>query len=452
MPGSSKSPSQIEKAARKSAKKAAKRAAKKRKLESGSSMDESKESTVNSDSASSPVTVFGNMDAAGSVSASVGVDAAGSVSESGDMDAESVIDDMPDNDVEKFHRFIVNNREDILSMLTETTRWKEEMSFAADFSNGNETLKAENESLRKKLAIAEGRINRLEHQVEILTTKTTDLTVRSMRDNILIKNMDEEKDEKPFRIIQKVKAYFSKELKIQETDLEGIDIERCHRLGKFVQGKVRNIVLKLNSKGKDIITSHWQNLRSNCPIKISDQYPPEIHAKRDKLWPVFSQAKTEGKKPKWIRDQLLVDGKVLTATQDKVTDINMDIADAAAQMKTQHNAVTTKDGNHFQAHSVPIKSKDDVIPAVKALCADSRVSGAAHAMYAYRVGTERYSVHNWEDDGKWGAGRWIMSALTERGVYNQLICITRWHSGKNLGNVRFEVIKQLANEAITAIK
>ena len=64
-------------------------------------------------------------------------------------------------------------------------------------------------------------------------------------------------------------------------------------------------------------------------------------------------------------------------------------------------------------------------------------------MYAYRVGTERYSIHNWEDDGEWGGARWIMEAISSKNVYNRLVCVTRWYGGKHMGRARFETIKEM---------
>ena len=465
--------------AKKAAKKAAKRDSKKRKLESGSSgLDDSSilASTMTSARADSPATVFKSVDAdnvnananvaanaanadnadnAIDVNYDVNYDADTDVNSDANSDAKSDVSSGIGGRLDSYSdmmSFIYTNREKILSILTSTCKWKEEMSFASGFDNELEELRNENTDLKKRLAVAEGQIARMGSQVQTLNSKTTDLTVRSMGDNVLIKNMDEIKDETQDAITRKVTAYFAKDLNVQENDLKLIDIQRAHRIGKFVQGRVRHIVVKLNSKGKDIIMAHWKNLHPECPIRMAEQYPPEVHARREKLWPVFTQAKEDGRKAKWLKDQLMVDGKVLTAPQDKVTDVNIDTIDVASQMKTNHTPMTTKEGSHFQAHSVPIQSKDDVIPAIKALCADSRVSGATHVMYAYRVGTERYSVHNWEDDGEWGAGRWIMGAIADRGVYNQLICISRWKNGQNLGKERFQIIKQLAHEAISDIK
>ena len=375
-------------------------------------------------------------------------------SDTENMDDRDNMDDVPDMDDmdDMFRRYIAKNRNIVLDMLIDSSRWEEEMRFESDIRDELKTIKDQNQDLKKKLSIALGTITRLESKVESLTAKTTDLTERSMRDNVIIKNMDEDQDENLNTITRNVLDYFERELNIAASDMENVRIERAHRMGKPVRGRNRHIVVKLNSRGKDIAMKHLRNLNRNCPIRMSDQHPPEVHANRDKLWPLYSKARDEGRKAKWISDQLLVDGKIYKPTKDKVADINLDVTEKAATMTPKHTAITTKDESSFQAHIVPVKSKDDIIPAVKALGADTRIAGATHVMYAYRVGSERHSIHNWEDDGEWGGGRWIMEAIAQRGVYNQLICITRWHNGKNLGKLRFEVIKELANDVITAIQ
>ena len=153
---------------------------------------------------------------------------------------------------------------------------------------------------------------------------------------------------------------------------------------------------------------------------------------------------------KWNQDELIVDGRTMKSRQDVNTDINKDTTEAATKVKARHTTITTKDNNSFQGHSVHIESVDDVIPAVKALGSDIRISGATHVMYAYRVGNQKHSCHNWDDDGQWGGGRTIMQSIQSKQLYNTLICVTHWSGGRNLGGERFDCIKGAAETAISA--
>ncbi len=230
-------------------------------------------------------------------------------------------------------------------------------------------------------------------------------------------------------------------MKVAAGEMTKIHIARAHRIGKSTKYRTRNIVIKLNSRGKSIIMKHLKNLDRGSTVKVVEQFTPEVHAKRDKLWPMYIEAKQQGKPARWNIDQLNMDGRTVRPPKDRNRDINMDTNDVAMKMKVKHIAMISKENNHFQAHTVQIASVDDVVPAIKAMCADSRVAGASHVMYAY----------NWEDDGEWGGARWIMGAIQQRKTYNQLVCVTRWFGGRNMGQARFDTIKELSNIAIDGL-
>ena len=84
-----------------------------------------------------------------------------------------------------------------------------------------------------------------------------------------------------------------------------------------------------------------------------------------------------------------------------MNDISLDVTKRTLEMKPKRAAVMTMNRSHFQGHIVPIKSVDDVIPAIQALCRDQRVAGASLLVYAYQVGNENYYISNFEDDAEW---------------------------------------------------
>jgi hypothetical protein len=362
---------------------------------------------------------------------------------------------------DEFWKFLKENREAISEAIMRNTTLEIEKK-VTDQDEEIKVLKEDNTDLRKRLAVCEGIIAKNERAVRNTTEKVTDLQTRSMRDNILIKNMSEEAWEDDSTLEAKTKTFLEQELKIPSTEMRNLQIERIHRIGNKsrrnpqssnTQGPAytRNVVAKLNSRGKSIVMRNLKNLRRDCPMKITEQFPPEVHAQRNKLWPVFIAAKEDGKKTKWMQGQLQVEGKTFTAPEDRNKDINLDTTDVATKIKPKHTAVIAKDRSYIQAHTIPLTSADDVTPAVKALYADMRISGASHVMYAYRVGNEYRSIHNYEDDGEWGSARYIMEAIQEHGVYNQLVCVSRWCSDRALGRARQETVKELADLAIQGL-
>ena len=123
-----------------------------------------------------------------------------------------------------------------------------------------------------------------------------------------------------------------------------------------------------------------RHLHRECPVRATEQYPPEVHAGRNKLWPLFIEAKQKGEDPKWNIDELQVGQRKFKPPKDRIMDINLDSTEAAMKLNPKHTATATKDNSHFQGHCVAIKDKDDVIPAIQALCSDTRVAGATHIM------------------------------------------------------------------------
>jgi hypothetical protein len=315
-----------------------------------------------------------------------------------------------------------------------------------------ETLQKENLELRYRLAIAEGSMTRNHLAVKKLEGRMNDVVSRSMRDNIIIKNMDEENNEDNDRIEQKIMGFLESSLNIPADEMRKITIERAHRIGQKNDGsRSRNIAVKMNSKGKTIVMKHLKNLDRNSSVKVVEQFPPEIHAARNKLWPAFVSAKQEGKNVRWNQDKLRVDGKLISPPSDRNNDINLDTTEVAMNLRVKHTSVVSSENSHYQGHTVKITSVDDVMPALKALCADTRVAGASNLMYAYRVGTEQYCVHNWDDDGAWGSARWIMDTIQKKSVYGHLVCVARWSSSQHLGRAHMDTIKTISELALQGI-
>jgi predicted DNA-binding protein YlxM (UPF0122 family) len=363
--------------------------------------------------------------------------------ESEPMESEKLLDE------DAVWRFLRENVGAVVQKIMTSEEWRECMT-TQDYTMRE--LEEENKQLKSRLAIAEGALTRCEKTVKRLEEKVTDLTARSMRDNIILKNIEETTEEKNLDIEEKVRTVLKTELKIPEAEMSKIEVERAHRTGQQVTGRSRNIVAKLNSKGKSVVLGHLRNLEKTSKVKIVEQYPPEIHANRDKLWPVFVEAKSQGKKARWNVDKLTIDGKTINPPKDSIRDINLDVTGEAIKLKVNHTDLTSRNNHHFQAHYVEIDSVDQVIPAMKALCADATIAGSSHLMYAYRVGSDKHAISNWEDDGEWGAGKKIMEAIGKSKSYNILVCVTHWQGHSHLGPVRYNIISDLSNSAIQLSK
>ena len=374
--------------------------------------------------------------------------------EHSDIDMESAVQAGSSIQDEREEEFIADfmdkvdcNWDAIVQRLRESTLWQNMEEDMNRMDTDMESLKRENDALRKRLQHAEGRLTRTEKLHEA-NEKIIDLTTRSMRDNLVFKNVDETTGE---NLQAKLLGIFKEKLKIPEGELADIQIERVHRAGKTQQGKSRFIVAKFSSRGKAKIMAHLKNMPRHDKVKISEQFPPEVNERRNKLWPQYMDAKKSGKESKLNADKLIINKRVVSHPTDKVCDINLDVTQRALELKPKHTAVTSVEKNHLQGHVVPIKSVDDVIPAIHCLCEDQRVAGSSHLIYAYRIGNENRYISNYDDDGLWGAGRELMRVLDQTGSFNHLVAVTRWSVGRHLDPSRFAQIRDIAEQAVKLV-
>jgi len=307
-------------------------------------------------------------------------------------------------------------------------------------------MKNENKDLRRRLAQAEGRVSRAEGMLKNANKKIISLTTRSMKNNIVIKNLPEEKSED---LRASLHFLFKDVLGIKEE----VVIENAHRAGKPLKDRHRIIIVELNTQGKRTVMTNLKHIKHISQeafknIKITDQYPCEIRERRTKLWSCMMTAKEEGKTARLKKDKLLIDNRIVESTHDAVTDLNLDLSGRALELKPKHATRRTHEGKHIQGHLIPISTKDDITPALIALCADQSIACASTTMYAYRIGNKDRYISNYEDNGEFGAGRAIMKSLDEQNSFGHLVIVTSWNPGRSIRRIRPADIQRAALEAL----
>jgi hypothetical protein len=366
----------------------------------------------------------------------------------GDMsDMEDVEDTREHEFLSDFMDKVDVSWDEILAKITGSEFWITREASINVMNDEIQELRKENDHLLKRLRYSEGRLTRVEKDLGEAKEKIIDLTSRSMRDNLIFKNVVETEGED---VEVKITNILKNDLKMNVSDCDTIDIKRAHRVGKTSQKYHRNIVACFSSKSKSTIMRHLKNLPKDG-IKITEQYPPEIHMRRNKLWPQFIEAKDNQQEARFNMDKLIVNNKVIHPPKDKVVDINLDVSARSLTLTSKHTPVTTKDSNHFQGHTIPVTSYDDVVPAIRTLCSDQRVAGSSHLVYAYKIGNEHSYISNFEDDGEWGGGREVMKVLDDNNLFNYVVAVTRWNGVKTLGQSRFKLIEDTAKKAVSSI-
>ena len=266
---------------------------------------------------------------------------------------------------------------------------------------------------------------------------------RSMRDNVKFCNIPEKRGNQE-NCQDTIKAFMKDEMKITAGDMEKIKFERIHRVGRRFQNHNRPMIGKVNPEGKAIIFKHTKNLNRAKNYRVQDQLPRELEERKKRLVQNYKEAKQEHKEVKWQADKLVINGKVKAIEKDRVKDININTTEVAAGMDVRHTPPMTHNSSSFQGHSTAIQSQDDIVPALHAIYADSRVARANHNMYAYRIQTGSTVIEHYEDDREWGAGRQLLKLLKDHNITNKIVCVSRWNGASNLGRARFDHILKAA--------
>ena len=308
-------------------------------------------------------------------------------------------------------------------------------------------LTTDNDDLRARNRINEGRITRLEKSVQDLREEMLQNTARSMKDNIVFSNIPEAQNENNVTTRRILTEFLHKEMRIAPDRMKYIDIIRVHRLG--LSGKYsRPIVAKLNDQGKAVIWSHTKHLAGK-KFSVNVQLPRELAERKKQLVPLYKEARSNHQTAKWRGEKLSINNVIHTAKQDTIKDINYTSSDVSVAAKVIQGPPMTQKGSTFLGSRIGLKSTDDVIPSMHAIYSDQRCARATHNIYAYRVQSEDGTItEHYHDDGEFGAGSKLLNMLKEQNTVNELVCVTRWYGGTHLGTARFQCILDTAKAVL----
>ena len=164
--------------------------------------------------------------------------------------------------------------------------------------------------LSEKLTQTESEMAAIKLENQQLKSKIISLETYSRRENLLFFGVDERRNEtdrdcatQVFKILEKI-----------DPEFKDIQILKCHRKGKYVNGQKRPIIAKFSINDRDNICSKKGNLKGSN-LFIAEDFPLEIEQNRRILLPVFRHARTiESLKGEVSlkADKLVIDGRTYT--------------------------------------------------------------------------------------------------------------------------------------------
>ena len=173
------------------------------------------------------------------------------------------------------------------------------------------------------LGTAHEQITQLNNEKKRMQDSLLYLQSQSMRNNLVFSGLNEDSNENHDVTEVKVRTFMVEQMKIAQDIVDGIQLERVHRMGVNYSGatssgarsRPRNIVAKfLHYKDRETVRRARMNLKGTG-YYVNEQFPKEISDRRRELLPKLHQAKREGKNA-WISyDTLYIDGRPVRSDQ-----------------------------------------------------------------------------------------------------------------------------------------
>ena len=165
------------------------------------------------------------------------------------------------------------------------------------------------QDLHNKLIVACEKIDVMQTQLVVSDQRATkaeyrliDLEARSRRNNLIFSGIPEQPDENNDMCEQTLVKFIKDEMQLGEA-ADNLVFQRVHRLGRIRRGvasngephKPRLIIAGFRDyKARDEVLGNAKKLKGK-PFSVNQDFPSEIRAARGRLWPIYSDARAQGR-------------------------------------------------------------------------------------------------------------------------------------------------------------
>jgi ribA/ribD-fused uncharacterized protein len=224
--------------------------------------------------------------------------------------------DEPQSDLKLLiHEFSVLSTE-IRQMSVNISEMKEDIKSLKEVKKDAEVMREDIDDntsrvdeLEKGMKSANVHIEILEATCANLHANSIQLDQYSRRDNLLFDNIAETENEDCSKVIRKILV---DHLGFSVESANSIKIVRCHRLGKPREGSCRTIIVRFHYFGdRDSIWKKRSSFKGSN-VRLSEDFPKEIVAKRNALAPIMLEARKQKMKAFLISDKLIIEDQTYT--------------------------------------------------------------------------------------------------------------------------------------------
>ncbi len=321
-------------------------------------------------------------------------------------------------------------------------------------------------SLQEELCCMKEDINSLkelacrqQQEIKSLKASVLDLTVRSMRDNVIFYNIPEQQGNGTEKIEEKVVSALRM---VKFPKPEHLQFDRVHRMGgPRGTGKARPIVAKMSSRQADHLLKFAKSIpRADGSLGIARQFPQETRERRQQLWEMGEQEKSktlDSVETRMTMDSLFVNGQRYSDPVCPPTahELLLTTKEEKEQLTTEGPKIHFGEqfihaGSSFIAAAAEVHTIKDVRSAYRIFVSSPGRLAARHNIACYRLYNPETAktFEGWQDDGEAGAGRSIRDFLRQHNGKNVAVFVSRGSGGTHLGPDRFKIVKQAVKSAM----
>ena len=280
--------------------------------------------------------------------------------------------------------------------------------------------------------------------------KITDLRMRSMKDNFIVKTSGskyrEVRNENTSNIINKFLV------RIPNGDAVGIN--SSHRMGQATGEYNKMLILRLPKRENHRTVFDNARALKGTKYSISKQIPVEVEDRRQFAWADFKQAKADKKAVRFDGTTLGVGSEVVAKYQpvSLPTFGNILLGDGGSSLPYGASDITIEGDHRFRAWAVPVRCQDDVRQCLDQPLHLAELSGTTFVPYAYRYSDGAESYENFHSDGDTNYGLSLFKILRKQSASDIAAFVTHHALGRPLSRrKKRECLASVISGAIMAL-
>lgn len=268
-----------------------------------------------------------------------------------------------------------------------------------------------------------GRLLRAEIQIDRQKTEITDMRMRMMRDNIIIRTKGNDykanRDEDTASVFRN---FVTREMRVADADK--IHISRAHRMGQPSGDNNKLIIAKVPSDQdhKRIFANARSLQKTN--FSISRQFPRETEERRQFSWPAFKSARAAKTPARYDGARLVINNEPVTKYEPAyLPAFSSSIQGNSHAMNWGISDPLVENGHTFKAWATHVKDLQGVREAYDKLLQHDEAAGANYVSYGFRYNANESPMENFVSDEDNGAGLHIIKTLRSKQANNVVVFV-----------------------------